>query len=86
MPTPPIRAIGRPEGRARRLEAGMRGVLAALADEPAVRALGIPASLAGARLVVARHAGSATIIAIGPRAPRRASSQRATVLPRREPS
>jgi hypothetical protein len=49
----------------KRLEAGLRGVLAGLADEPAIRALGIPASLERARLV-ARGTWVRTIVAIGP--------------------
>jgi hypothetical protein len=49
----------------RRLEAGMRGVLAGLADEPAIQALGIPSSLERARLV-ARGTWVRTIVAIGP--------------------
>jgi hypothetical protein len=50
---------------AKRLEAGMRGVLAGLADEPAIRALGIPSSLERAKLV-ARGTWVRTIVAIGP--------------------
>ncbi|TMQ15989.1 MAG: hypothetical protein E6J90_24650 [Deltaproteobacteria bacterium] len=50
---------------ARRLEAALRGVLAALAEQPAIRVLGLPASLAGARLI-ARGTWVRTIIAIGP--------------------
>jgi hypothetical protein len=49
----------------RRLEAGMRGVLAGLAEEPAIRALGIPSSLERAKLV-ARGTWVRTIVAIGP--------------------
>ncbi len=49
----------------KRLEAGMRGVLAGLADEPAIQALGIPSSLERARLV-ARGTWVRTIVAIGP--------------------
>jgi len=49
----------------KRLEAGLRGVLAGLADEPALRALGIPASLERAKLV-ARGTWVRTIVAIGP--------------------
>lgn len=50
---------------ARRLEAGMRGLLAALAEDPTLRALGISRSLASAKLVV-RGTWLRTIIAIGP--------------------
>lgn len=49
----------------KRLEAGMRGVLAGLADEPAIRALGIPSSLERAKLI-ARGTWVRTIVAIGP--------------------
>lgn len=49
----------------KRLEAGMRGVLAGLAEEPAIQALGIPSSLERARLV-ARGTWVRTIVAIGP--------------------
>ena len=49
----------------KRLEAGLRGVLAGLADEPAIRALGIPSSLERAKLV-ARGTWVRTIVAIGP--------------------
>ncbi len=48
-----------------RLEAGMRGVLAGIADLPAVRALGLPTSLTRARLVV-RGTWVRAIIAVGP--------------------
>lgn len=48
-----------------RLEATLRGALAAVAEQPAVRALGLPSSLAGARFV-ARGSWVRTIIAIGP--------------------
>ena len=49
----------------RRLEASLRGMLAAVSDQPIVRALGLPSSLAGARLV-AQGTWVRTIIAIGP--------------------
>jgi hypothetical protein len=49
----------------RRLENGVRGMLAGLAGEPAIRALGIPSSLQGAR-IVAKGTWVRTIIAIGP--------------------
>jgi hypothetical protein len=49
----------------RRLEASLRGALAAVSDEPAVRALGLPSSLVGAKLVT-RGSWVRTIIAIGP--------------------
>ncbi|MBA3462164.1 MAG: hypothetical protein H0T46_19545 [Deltaproteobacteria bacterium] len=49
----------------KRLETGVRGMLAGLASEPAIRALGIPSSLHGAR-IVAKGSWVRTIIAIGP--------------------
>jgi hypothetical protein len=49
----------------KRLEATLRGALDAIADQPAVRALGLPSSLGGARFV-ARGTWVRTIIAIGP--------------------
>ena len=49
----------------KRLETGVRGMLAGLAGEPAIRALGIPSSLNGAR-IVAKGTWVRTIIAIGP--------------------
>ncbi len=49
----------------KRMELAMRNALRVLAGEPAVRALGIPASLADAHLV-ARGSWLRTIIAIGP--------------------
>jgi hypothetical protein len=49
----------------KRLEASLRGALAAVSDEPTVRLLGLPSSLAGAKLV-ARGSWVRTIIAIGP--------------------
>lgn len=50
---------------AKRLETGMRGMLAGLAAEPALQALGLPSSLQGAR-IVAKGSWVRTIIAIGP--------------------
>lgn len=49
----------------RRLEVGLRGLLEALASEPAIRLLGIPSSLSRAK-VIARGTWVRTIIAIGP--------------------
>jgi hypothetical protein len=56
---------GRASDAPNRLEATLRGALAAMSEQPAVRALGLPSSLAGARLV-ARGSWVRTIIAIGP--------------------
>ncbi len=49
----------------RKLETGVRGVLAGLAGEPSIRALGLPSSLSGAR-IVAQGSWVRTIIAVGP--------------------
>jgi hypothetical protein len=54
-----------PSDAPRRLEAALRGALAAVSEQPLVRALGLPSSLAGARFV-ARGSWVRTIIAIGP--------------------
>ena len=51
---------------AARLQQSIHAALATLADEPVARALGLPASLAGAKLVT-RGTWVRTIIAIGPR-------------------
>ena len=55
----------KPSDAPRRLAATLRGMLAASAEIPAVRLLGLPASLAGARLA-AHGSWVRTIIAIGP--------------------
>lgn len=49
----------------KRLEAGMRAILAGLAGEPAIQALGLPSSLSGAR-ITAKGTWVRAIIAIGP--------------------
>ncbi len=49
----------------RRLETGVRAVLAGISGEPSIRALGLPASLSGAR-IVAQGSWVRTIIAVGP--------------------
>jgi len=51
---------------ARRLAHTIRGVLAALADSPAIRALGVPTSLSDARLVT-EGTWVRTIVDVGPR-------------------
>jgi hypothetical protein len=56
---------GRRGDAARRLEAALRGALTTVAELPAVRVLGLPASLDGARLI-AQGTWVRTIIAIGP--------------------
>jgi hypothetical protein len=69
----------------KRLEAALRGVLAAVAEQPAVRALGLPPSLTGARLVV-RGSWVRTIIAIGPARLRRVAERAAELLRRAAPA
>jgi hypothetical protein len=54
-----------PKQSGQRLEAGIRGVLAGLAEIPAIRALGIPSSLERAKLVT-RGTWVRAIVAIGP--------------------
>jgi hypothetical protein len=56
---------GRASDAPKRLVATLRGALAATSEQPAVRALGLPSSLAGAKLVV-QGSWVRTIIAIGP--------------------
>jgi hypothetical protein len=75
-----------PKGHARhgsdapkRLEATLRGALAAVSDQPMIRALGLPSSFAGARLV-ARGTWVRTIIAIGPAHLRRVVERAAALL------
>jgi hypothetical protein len=63
----------------RRLEATLRGALAAISEQPTVRALGLPSSLAGARLV-ARGSWVRAIIAIGPAHLRRVVERAAALL------
>ncbi|MBL9020214.1 MAG: hypothetical protein JNL83_38870 [Myxococcales bacterium] len=50
---------------AKRLETGVRGMLAGLAAEPSLQALGLPSSLQGAR-IIAKGTWVRTIIAVGP--------------------
>ena len=54
-----------PSDAPRRLEAALRGAIAAVSEQPLVRALGLPSSLAGARSTT-RGSWVRTIIAIGP--------------------
>jgi hypothetical protein len=62
---PGNRPAGHGSDAPHRLEAALRGALAEVAEQPGVRALGLPSSLAGARFV-ARGSWVRTIIAIGP--------------------
>jgi hypothetical protein len=76
---------GRTSDAPKRLEATLRGALAALADQPAMRALGLPSSLAGARLV-AQGSWVRTIIAIGPAHLQRVVERAAQLLRDAEPT
>jgi hypothetical protein len=58
-------ATGRASDAPKRLAATLRGALAAVSEQPAVRALGLPSSLAGARLIT-RGSWVRAIVAIGP--------------------
>lgn len=69
----------------RRLEASLRGALAAVSEEPTVRALGLPSSLTGAKLV-ARGSWVRTIIAIGPAHLHRVVERAAALLREAPPS
>lgn len=63
----------------KRLEATLRGALAAVSEEPMIRLLGLPTSFTGARLV-ARGSWVRTIIAIGPAHLRRVAQRAAALL------
>ncbi len=56
---------GKPSDATKRLEATLRGALAAVADQPAVKLLGLPSSLANAKLVT-RGTWVRAIVAVGP--------------------
>jgi len=64
---------------AARLTTVIRGALAVIADDPTARALGLPSSLAGAKLV-ARGSWVRTIIAIGPKHLQRVVDRALTLL------
>lgn len=70
---------GRRGDPARRLEATLRGALAVVADQPAIRRLGLPSSLAGARLI-AQGTWVRMILAIGPAHLRRVVERAAGLL------
>jgi len=59
------KADARKSDAPKRLEATLRGAIAAVSDQPAIRLLGLPSSLAGAKLVT-RGSWVRAIIAIGP--------------------
>lgn len=63
-----------------RLEAAVRGALASLAAEPAVRALGLPRSLGGAKLAV-RGTWIRAVISIGPEHLKRVAARASALLP-----
>ncbi len=63
----------------RRLEAALRGAIGAIAEEPMMRLLGLPASLNSARLT-SRGTWVRTIIAVGPTRLRRVAERAATLL------
>jgi hypothetical protein len=69
----------KPSEAPRRLQAALRGALAAVSEQPFVRALGLPSSLAGARFI-ARGSWVRTIIAIGPAHLQRVVRRAATLL------
>jgi hypothetical protein len=73
---------GDPRGKqaTARLEAAIRGALAALAAEPAVAALGLPRSLTGAKLAV-RGTWIRAIIAVGPEHLKRVAARASAFLP-----
>lgn len=72
----------------RRLETGVRAMLAGLAAEPVLQALGLPSSLSGAR-IIAKGTWVRTIIAVGPahlhRVVDRANAMLATQADRQDP-
>jgi hypothetical protein len=72
-------ARGRRGDPARRLETTLRGALAAVAEQPVIRQLGLPSSLADARLI-ARGTWVRTIVAIGPAHLRRVVERAAALL------
>ena len=79
----PAGQAGAPAGRradpTRRLAATLRAMLATVAEQPTIRALGLPPSLAGARLV-ARGSWVRAIIAVGPEHLRRVAERAAGLL------
>jgi hypothetical protein len=72
-------AGGRRADPTRRLAGALRAMLAVVADQPAIRSLGLPPSLTGARLV-ARGTWVRAIIAVGPEHLRRVVERAADLL------
>jgi hypothetical protein len=70
---------GRRGDPARKLAAALRAMLAAVADQPTIRSLGLPPSLTGARLI-ARGSWVRAIIAVGPDHLRRVAERAAGLL------
>jgi hypothetical protein len=70
---------GRRADPARKLAAALRAMLAAVADQPTIRSLGLPPSLTGARLI-ARGSWVRAIIAVGPDHLRRVAERAAGLL------
>lgn len=78
-------AGGRRADPARKLAGALRAMLAAVADQPTIRSLGLPPSLTGARLV-ARGTWVRAIIAVGPDHLRRVAERAAGLLGARPPA
>jgi hypothetical protein len=72
-------AGGRRVDPTRRLAGALRAMLATVADQPTIRALGLPPSLTGARLI-ARGTWVRAIIAVGPEHLRRVAERAAGLL------
>ena len=72
-------AGGRRADPTRRLAGALRAMLAVVADQPTIRALGLPPSLTGARLI-ARGTWVRAIIAVGPEHLRRVAERAAGML------
>lgn len=72
-------AGGRRADPTRRLAGALRAMLATVADQPTIRALGLPPSLTGARLI-ARGTWVRAIIAVGPEHLRRVAERAAGML------
>ena len=76
---PGARSAGRRADPTARLAATLRAALAAVAEQPAIRALGLPASLAGVRLT-AHGSWVRAVIAVGPDRLRRIVARAAGLL------
>lgn len=76
---------GRPSDAPKRLEATLRGALAAVADQPAMKLLGLPGSLNNAKLVT-RGTWVRTIVAVGPSHLHRVIERATSLLKLAEPA